>query len=74
MIQKILKKRKERHPDDPRIYEEWKSLTEIFSQNEEDTINYLGNCPKEQPEWLCEVFDDISERLKSEKFITTLES
>jgi len=72
-IEKILTERKELHPDDPRVYEKWNSLTEIFSKNEKETINYLENCPKEQLEWICEVFEDISEQFKSEKFIISLE-
>ena len=51
----------------------WKLLTEIFSNNEEETIEYFKNCSEGQLEWICEVFESISEKLKSKKFIDTLE-
>jgi len=74
IIETILEKRKNLHPnDEPGFDNVWRSLTEIFTQNEEETINYLRNCPKEHLKWIKEVFDDISEEFKSEKFIDTLE-
>lgn len=32
------------HQDDPRIIEKWNELTQIFSQDEKDTIAYLNSC------------------------------
>lgn len=59
--------------DDPKIGEIWNDLTQIFSKNEQATIEYLNNCSESQIEWISEVFEDISENLQSEEFIDTLE-
>lgn len=72
-IESLINERKMLLPDDPRIGEIWEELTQIFSQDEKLTIEYLNNCPESQLEWISEVFEDISENLQSEYFIDTLE-
>ena len=72
-LEKILNIKKNLHPNDPSIYKVWEALTEIFSESEENTISYLMNCSEEDLKSIHEVFDDISERLKSERFIAVLE-
>lgn len=61
------------HPDDPRIEDKWKELTNIFTANESETIVYLNNCSEYIVEWVSEVFEDISEVLQSAKFIECIE-
>ena len=47
-ISLVLEERKKKHVnDDFGIEECWKEITEILSQNEDETINYLNNCSKE---------------------------
>lgn len=73
-VQKIIDERIKMHPDDPRIEDKWKELTNIFTANESETIEYLNNCSEYIVEWVSEVFEDISEVLQSEKFIECIES
>lgn len=72
-VEKIIKERIEMHPDDPRIMEKWNELTQIFVQNEEDTILYLNNCEMENINWISEIFEDISEQLQSDRFIECID-
>ncbi|WP_086315204.1 hypothetical protein A5821_002646 [Enterococcus sp. 7F3_DIV0205] len=72
-MESLINERKKLLPDDPRIGEIWDELTQIFSEDEKDTIKYLNNCSGSQLEWISEVFEDISENLQSEDFIDTLE-
>jgi len=73
LVEDIIEERKKMHPDDPRIIEKWNELTRIFIQNEENTIMYLNNCSKENVKWISEIFEDISEQLKSLRFIECIE-
>lgn len=72
-VKKIIDERIKMHPDDPRIVDKWKELTNIFTANESETIEYLNNCSEYIIEWVSEVFEDISEVLQSEKFIECIE-
>ena len=72
-IEKIIEERKKMHPDDPRVVEKWNELTQIFIQNEESTIAYLNSCCKENIDWKSEIFEDISEKLQSSRFIECIE-
>lgn len=72
-VKKIIDERIKMHPDDPRIVDNWKELTNIFTANESETIEYLNNCSEYIIEWVSEVFEDISEVLQSEKFIECIE-
>lgn len=72
-VKKIIDERIKMHPDDPRIVDKWKELTNIFTANESETIEYLNNCSEYIIEWVSEVFEDISGVLQSEKFIECIE-
>ena len=72
-IKTLIEERIKLLPDDPKMSEIWNELTQIFSKNEQATIEYLNNCSECQIEWISEVFEDISENLQSEEFIDTLE-
>ena len=72
-VQKIIDERIKMHHDDSRIEDKWKELTNIFTANESETIEYLNNCSEYIVEWVSEVFEDISEVLQSEKFIKCIE-
>jgi len=73
IIEKIIEERKKMYPDDPRILEKWNELTQIFNKNEQNTIEYLNCCCKENIYWISEVFEDISEQLQSSRFIECIE-
>ena len=73
VIEKIIEERKKLHLDDPRIVEKWNELTQILTQNEESTIAYLNSCCKENVDWISEIFEDISEKLQSSRFIECIE-
>lgn len=72
-VKEIINERIKMHPDDPRIVDKWKELTDIFTKNENDTIDYLNNCSEDTVEWVSEIFEDISEVLQSQKFIQCIE-
>jgi len=72
-LERILEKRKNMHPNDPRICDIWNELAQIFIQSEESTIEYLNSCSKEKLYWISEVFEDISLGLQSTKFIECIE-
>ncbi|WPC43876.1 hypothetical protein [Clostridium sp. JS66] len=72
-INSIIKERVSMHPDDPRIMNKWRELTDIFTENQEDTIEFLNTCSEENVEWISEVFEDISEILQSSQFISCIE-
>lgn len=72
-IKQIIEKRKNLHiEDDFGIQKCWEELTNVLSDNENKTISYLNCCEKEQIYWISEVFEDISENLKSTDFIECL--
>ena len=58
--------------DDMAIQKCWQDITDILSENEENTITYLNNCSKDELYWISEVFEDISENLQSRDFIKCL--
>ncbi|MGX7420051.1 hypothetical protein ACWOFR_14730 [Carnobacterium gallinarum] len=72
-VKMLIIERKTMFPDDPKINEIWKELTDIFSKDENETINYLKTSPENEIEWISEVFEDISENLQSQNFINILE-
>lgn len=43
----------------------WAELTNILSMSEDETINYLKNCSKEDVLLISSVFDDVSEKYKA---------
>lgn len=58
--------------NDPVLYRIWDRLTELLSENSEETIDFLNECTEEQLFYISEVFEDISFNLQSEQFIDTL--
>ena len=72
-IEKVIQQRKKLNMnDDMGIQKCWEDITDILSENEEDTIAYLDNCDKDELYWISEVFEDISENLQSQEFIECL--
>lgn len=58
--------------NDPAVCEIWDSLTELLSENAEETIKFLLTCTKEQLFFVSEVIEDISYNLRSQEYINTL--
>lgn len=73
-IKNLINERKRLHPDDPRVKDYWKLLTKELIINEEDTISFIQNCSEHDVYWLSEIFEDISEVFKSQKFIDNLKN
>lgn len=72
-VNQVLEERREISLNyDYGVENSWGKLTAILSVNEEKTINYLMSCSKDNVYWISEVFEDISERLQSKKFIECL--
>ncbi|WP_088825384.1 hypothetical protein [Listeria goaensis] len=69
----ILEKRKSLNiNDDFGIEKCWNEMTVLLTQNEDETIDYLNECIEDDLYYISEIFEDISEQLQSEKFITCL--
>ncbi|EGO9466059.1 hypothetical protein E7T04_12020 [Enterococcus faecalis] len=68
----LEERRKINEEDDFGLEKSWASLTNILSKSEDETINYLKNCSKEDVLLISSVFDDVSEKLQSRKFISCL--
>ena len=51
----------------------WDQLTEIFTKNMDDTIDFLDNvCTADEFGWISDVFDFVAEKSQSKKFIEAL--
>lgn len=69
----ILEKRKSLNiNDDFGIEKCWNEMTELLSQNEMETINYLEESTEKDLYYISEIFEDVSERFQSEQFINCL--
>ena len=51
----------------------WNEMFEILSQNLNDTITFLDNSTAEELEYICSIFDDLSEHFKSQELIECME-
>ena len=72
-VNQVLEERREISLNyDYGVENSWEKLTAILTENEVKTINYLMGCSKDNVYWISEVFEDISERLQSRKFIECL--
>lgn len=59
--------------DDFGLEESWKNLTNILSENINETIAFFKNvCTDEEFFWLSEVFSDVAEKTHSNDFVLTL--
>ncbi|WP_185627086.1 hypothetical protein [Listeria booriae] len=64
----ILEKRKSLNiNDDFGIEKCWNEMTELLSQNEMETINYLEESTEKDLYYISEIFEDVSERFQSEQ-------
>lgn len=69
----ILRKRKALNiNDDFGIEKCWNEMTEVLTQNVDATIHYLEECEEDDLYYISEIFEDISEKLQSERFIICL--
>ena len=68
-----IEQRKKLHINDPAVETYWEKLADILGQNEDDTIDFLDSCDEETVGWISEVFEDVSERLNSSRYIKCLE-
>ncbi|MBC2283528.1 hypothetical protein [Listeria booriae] len=69
----ILEKRKSLNiNDDFGIEKSWNEMTELLSQNEMETINYLEESTEKDLYYISEIFEDVSEQFQSEQFINCL--
>ncbi|MBU1218818.1 hypothetical protein KKF34_04550 [Myxococcota bacterium] len=56
----------------PQTKEVWRELVNVFAMDEDDAINIIDLLSEVEIYWLSEVFEDISEKLQSEKFSSYL--
>ena len=59
--------------DHPCTNQVWQDLLEIIAVTTDDAIAIIDACSELELPWLSEVFDDLSEKLQSTKFIDYLE-
>lgn len=69
----FLQERKKIHDNDPAIYSFWNKFADFMSNNEENTILFFKECDEDTADWMSEIFEDISERLRSNRFIKSIE-
>lgn len=50
----------------------WGPLIALLTKNEDDTIEFLRECSDEQIYWISEVFEDISDKFQSKRFVEFL--
>jgi len=72
-VKDLITKRKNMHPDDPRISDIWDEITNILGRSIKDTVIFFNNCTEDEVYWLSEVFDDIAYELNSQEFIDCIE-
>lgn len=73
LMDNIIAERKSKSiEDDYGIQVCWDKMVEILSSNIYETIEYLENCSKEDLYFISEIFEDVSEQLKSKEFIDCL--
>ncbi len=70
-ITKLLKWRKGVTEEEP-LKDYWRTLTDMITSNEEQGYEIMKEATEDEVYYLSEIFEDISGRLKSEKFITLL--
>lgn len=69
----LLKERKALNMnDDFGIERCWNKMTKHLTRNEDETIDYLNECIEDDLYYISEIFEDISEKLQSQRFITCL--
>ena len=77
-VKEILEKRKliDDEGDHENYFEKencWNLLTDILGKDEDKTIEVINQLDKTEIYYLSEVFDDISEKLQSVRFIDCIE-
>lgn len=50
----------------------WEPLTALLTKNQDDTIEFLKECSDEQIYLISEVFEDISDKFQSKRFVEFL--
>ncbi|MDO5417191.1 MAG: hypothetical protein Q4F29_08330 [Lachnospiraceae bacterium] len=72
-MKKIISKRREKYiEDDYGIQECWNEMIKILSEDVSVTIEYLENCSEEDLYFISEIFEDVSEQLQSQRYISCL--
>ncbi|MBF2453566.1 hypothetical protein [Listeria seeligeri] len=72
MVNVLIKRKSLNMNDDFGIQKCWTEMTKILTQNADETINYFNECNEDDLYYISEVFEDIAEKLQSEKFINCL--
>ena len=72
-INNLITERQTFHPNDEyRIYSYWGKISNMLITDETKTIKLLNESDKETIEWLSEIFEEISDKLNTEKILNTL--
>jgi len=73
IMDKIISDRKGKNiEDDYGIQKCWDEMIEALSQDIYETIEYLENCSEDELSFISEIFEDVSEKLKSQEYIACL--
>ena len=72
-LEQLLEVRKKLHINDPAVYQHWNKIADFMASDEQNTIEFLKHCDQDTTEWISEIFEDISKRLRSKAFIKAIE-
>ena len=72
-VRTLVLEKDELHPNDPSIQQYWGKLSEILTLDVDTTIEVLDGCTQDEIESIADVFEDISEGVRSIKFVRYLE-
>lgn len=73
-LKEVIEENNRIEPEDDDAHESiWNEMYAIMSENLEETIEYLDSAPAFDYEYICSVFDILSEHFQSEEFIECLE-
>ncbi|MDE6233451.1 MAG: hypothetical protein K2M60_08935 [Lachnospiraceae bacterium] len=73
IMDEIIVERKSKNiEDDYGIQNCWNKMIDVLSKDIYETVAYLENCSEEDIYFISEVFEDVSEQVKSKEYIKCL--
>ncbi len=73
-VEQFIENRNNIHDNDPALYQFWNRFADFLAQEEALTIQFLNDTNANNVDLISEIFEDISEKVKSKKFIECLEA
>lgn len=73
-IKALLRWRSTVTSDNPELYQYWEVMIRVLSENKQRTIDLINRCTPIQGFWLSEMFEDISLKMQSRRFLVTIKN